>query len=272
LPRMPSTLDPTLQRGPSTVDPSDERLSTIEPPSQVGKGARKAKKARAAAKRGKKKSKKPIVFLLLLFTAAAAAAAYLYVTKYSKKSKSAQTEEPRDIQNGVAIPKDTTPSEPDNGAAASILKAANQNGEPGQDAGPTATTEMDAAIFDAAPSAAALADIEIDADIKTDTAADAPVDAGSVAATKPTPRDRRPKDRTNKKPEPKKAPGFLTVSSTPYATVFVDGKKKGFTPVVKLKLAPGPHRLKLVSSVDGTQKKMTVRIVSGGEIRRLVKF
>jgi len=87
-------------------------------------------------------------------------------------------------------------------------------------------------------------------------------------------------DKTRKKPiQPSggskatsTGPGFLTVAATPYATVFVDGKKKGITPIVKLKLAPGLHRVKLVSSVGGKTKALKVHIKSGDVSRQNVTF
>jgi hypothetical protein len=69
-----------------------------------------------------------------------------------------------------------------------------------------------------------------------------------------------------------KQDGFLTINAEPYATVFVDGKKRGFTPVVRLVLAAGSHRLRLVSSGGQPDKKMRVRIVAGQELRKSVKW
>ena len=66
--------------------------------------------------------------------------------------------------------------------------------------------------------------------------------------------------------------GFLTINTEPYATVFVDGKKRGFTPVVRLALPPGAHNLRLVSSAGQPDKKMRVRIVAGQELRKFVKW
>ena len=54
-------------------------------------------------------------------------------------------------------------------------------------------------------------------------------------------------------------PGYLTVDSTPYATIYVDGKELGVTPIFKHKLSPGKHRLKAVSAT-GDSKRMRVRI------------
>ncbi len=66
--------------------------------------------------------------------------------------------------------------------------------------------------------------------------------------------------------------GFLTINTEPYATVYVDGKKRGFTPVVRLALPPGAHNLRLVSSAGQPDKKMRVRIVAGQELRKFVKW
>lgn len=281
LPRMPSAVDPTLRRGPSTADPSDQRFSTIDPEGNEAKPTKKAKKAREAAKRGgKNRSKKPLIFFLVLVILGAAAAASLYLTKYSKNATTAAKDGPREIQNAVSQPNSKSGND-GAGTAASILKAANQNAGVLPDAGAGGQT-LDS---DAAPTEQAAIAEETDAavDEASDTEnIDAGTDEAALAVEKPPQSNDKPpqsndKTKTNRAPPvvrkpASKEPGFLTVSSTPYATVFVDGKKKGFTPIVKLKLAPGTHRLKLVSSVDGAQKKISVRIVSGGEVRHLAKF
>ncbi len=51
--------------------------------------------------------------------------------------------------------------------------------------------------------------------------------------------------------------GFYSVDSTPWATIYIDGKKKGVTPLFKIKLPAGSHRVKAVSA---TGKKMSYRI------------
>ena len=66
--------------------------------------------------------------------------------------------------------------------------------------------------------------------------------------------------------------GFLTINAEPYATVFVDGKKRGLTPLVRLGLGSGPHRLRLVSSGGQPDKKMRVRITPGQELRKSIKW
>lgn len=57
------------------------------------------------------------------------------------------------------------------------------------------------------------------------------------------------------KPEVDLRPAYLTVDSSPYATIYVDGKKVGVTPIFKFKLKPGPHKLKAVSATGAKQRK-----------------
>src|SRR5690606_12488941 len=76
----------------------------------------------------------------------------------------------------------------------------------------------------------------------------------------------------NKEPKSSGNPGYLTMNASPYATVFVDGKKQGITPIVKLKLKPGKHKIKLVSSGDGKTKTMSVTIQSDDVLRKNVQF
>ncbi len=90
--------------------------------------------------------------------------------------------------------------------------------------------------------------------------------------TKPTSKTAKTKVPSKPAKTTSKGPGFLTVAASPYATVFVDGKKRGITPLVKLKLKPGMHRVKLVSSAGGKSKSMKVRITSGDTMRQNVRF
>ena len=78
------------------------------------------------------------------------------------------------------------------------------------------------------------------------------------------------------KPKPAAAPGdgdliiedgtpkvaFLSVDASPYATVFIDGEKKGVTPLVRLELAPGLHRM-VARTEDGRTKRYTLQLDSG---------
>jgi serine/threonine-protein kinase len=64
-------------------------------------------------------------------------------------------------------------------------------------------------------------------------------------------------------------PGFLTLDARPYATVYVDGRRVGDTPIVDLALQPGEHRVRAVSA-DGTTRRFRVTLKSGDVIRRRV--
>jgi serine/threonine protein kinase len=109
---------------------------------------------------------------------------------------------------------------------------------------PTPRTAAEAGVVASAPVDAAAPDI--DAAIVAD--AGVPVDA---AIDEPRPHAR---------PTPK--PGFFSIDSTPFATVFVDGKPFGVTPIVKKQIAAGSHRVKAVLK-DGRSKEIEVDIAPG---------
>lgn len=298
LPRMPSTLDPTLPRRPSTVDPNDARLSTIAPAesdirsARLGKSssAKARKKARQAAKRGgKKKSKNPLVLFLLMLMLGAAAMAAMYLTKEMEQDKGAQGEQPPVLQPSASTTSTPPTKRSGAGAAAGILAAANDAPETlaGSDSSPAleggdAPDHVEAAVV---PEDAAKDETKDETVTATDTTKKARdrkrAKDGNISRTNKNRKRKRKRknsgDTVTVKPPPirkpaSKEPGYLTVSATPYATVFIDGKKRGITPLVKLKLAPGTHRLKLVSSADGKQKWMSIRILSADEVRRKVTF
>jgi hypothetical protein len=60
--------------------------------------------------------------------------------------------------------------------------------------------------------------------------------------------------------QPKMA--FLSVDANPYATVFIDGDKKGVTPLVRLELQPGLHRM-IARTEDGRTKRFTLQLDAG---------
>ena len=55
-----------------------------------------------------------------------------------------------------------------------------------------------------------------------------------------------------------------------YAVIYIDGKKYGETPLVKLSLPPGRHRVRAVSA-SGSTRNLTIRIESGkvSPVRRI---
>jgi serine/threonine-protein kinase len=57
--------------------------------------------------------------------------------------------------------------------------------------------------------------------------------------------------------------GRLAVRARPYATVFVDGRRLGLTPMPPIKLYVGRHRVRLVNDSLGRSVSRTVMIRSG---------
>jgi len=57
-------------------------------------------------------------------------------------------------------------------------------------------------------------------------------------------------------------PGSITIDSSPYAVIYIDGKKYGETPLVNIKLAPGKHTVRAVSA-SGSTKTKPITIESG---------
>jgi hypothetical protein len=55
---------------------------------------------------------------------------------------------------------------------------------------------------------------------------------------------------------------FLSVDASPYATVFIDGEKKGITPLVRMELSPGLHRM-IARTEDGRTKRFTLQLDPG---------
>jgi hypothetical protein len=55
---------------------------------------------------------------------------------------------------------------------------------------------------------------------------------------------------------------FLSVDADPYATVFIDGDKKGVTPLLRMELTPGLHRM-IARTEDGRTKRFTLQLDAG---------
>ena len=58
-------------------------------------------------------------------------------------------------------------------------------------------------------------------------------------------------------------PAFLRINATPWADVYVDGKKVGQTPIGSLEVTPGTHTVKLVCPPLGTEETKTVTVGAG---------
>jgi serine/threonine-protein kinase len=57
-------------------------------------------------------------------------------------------------------------------------------------------------------------------------------------------------------------PGFYSVDSKPYATIYVDDKSYGATPLFKVPLPPGKHRVRAVRA-DGKSQRLSITIQPG---------
>jgi hypothetical protein len=121
---------------------------------------------------------------------------------------------------------------------------------------------------DAAAAPDAMAAMTIDAAVAIDAAAaaaiviDAALDEPPVDGAVMTRPDTHP-PRPPREVRPTGPPGFITIDSTPvYAVIFIDGKRYGETPLVRIELAPGKHAVRAVSA-SGTARSMSVTIESG---------
>jgi hypothetical protein len=64
--------------------------------------------------------------------------------------------------------------------------------------------------------------------------------------------------------------GFLTIESDHAANVYVDDRKVGITPIVKIEVTPGRHRVLAVEVETGKRKAQTADVTQGEE--RAVRF
>jgi serine/threonine-protein kinase len=55
------------------------------------------------------------------------------------------------------------------------------------------------------------------------------------------------------------APGWYAIDSSPYATIFIDDRKIGDTPLDRIALPAGSHRVRAVLA-DGRQRMLTITI------------
>ncbi len=67
------------------------------------------------------------------------------------------------------------------------------------------------------------------------------------------------------------AGGFFTVDASPYAEIYIDGKKAGITPLVGVPLASGRHTIKAVAA-NGEVKRFRIRISPKKTTTRRVQF
>ena len=60
-------------------------------------------------------------------------------------------------------------------------------------------------------------------------------------------------------------PGFFSIDSNPYATIFIDGKRRDQTPLFRIVLPSGRHRVRAVLA-DGRERTFQIQIAPGKEV------
>jgi serine/threonine-protein kinase len=65
-----------------------------------------------------------------------------------------------------------------------------------------------------------------------------------------------------------KADGYLTIATKPWTKVSIDGSPHGSTPVFKIRLRPGKHKVRLVNEQAGIDVTKTVTVTSGGVLKK----
>jgi len=108
-----------------------------------------------------------------------------------------------------------------------------------------------------------------------DARVEAPAPDAAVAIVTPDePKKSHPKPITHEAavtPAPSGPPGFITIDSAPvYATIYIDGKSYGETPLVRISIPPGRHTVKAVSP-SGSTRTSSITIESGktAPVRRI---
>ena len=97
-----------------------------------------------------------------------------------------------------------------------------------------------------------------------DAAIDGLVDAGEDAGVEETSID-MPDDRVHHAQKP----GTISIDSQPFATIYVDGKPFGVTPILQKALPAGHHKLKAVLK-DGRSRTLELDIPAGKSARPVV--
>jgi hypothetical protein len=64
-------------------------------------------------------------------------------------------------------------------------------------------------------------------------------------------------------------PGTISIDSTPFATIYVDGKRIDVTPILKRPLSAGRHKIRAVLT-DGRAKELTIEVPAGRAAKPVV--
>jgi serine/threonine-protein kinase len=60
----------------------------------------------------------------------------------------------------------------------------------------------------------------------------------------------------------RKKPGYFSIDSTPYATIYLDGRKLGITPLIRVRVPPGRHRVRAVTEA-GDEQRFEIEVEPG---------
>ena len=104
-------------------------------------------------------------------------------------------------------------------------------------------------------------DSDEDTDPDPETAAPATTEPASAAPETAAP-ETADIETADEKPE-KTSPGYLNLETSPWTNVYLGRKKLGTTPLVKAKIPPGTHKLKLVNDKAGINVTKVVKIKRG---------
>jgi eukaryotic-like serine/threonine-protein kinase len=68
------------------------------------------------------------------------------------------------------------------------------------------------------------------------------------------------------------ADGYFTVDAQPYAEIYIDGKKMGLTPLIKIPLEPGRHRVRAVAVETGETETFRIQVPPKKTVTKQIKF
>ncbi len=95
--------------------------------------------------------------------------------------------------------------------------------------------------------------------------------AATDAASSPARGDQRATNRRRANNARRSPPGYLTIDASPYASIFVDGKKLGITPLVRVELPSGRRNIRAVTA-DGRVQRFRLRVRPNATVTRRIRF
>lgn len=109
-------------------------------------------------------------------------------------------------------------------------------------------------------------------------AADAPPATAEPTPTRKPPKRRKARKNTRPSEDGQRAPplvsgsalGYVTLNATPWAQVFVDGRPMGSTPIYKLPLKTGPHKIRFENPALGKEETRRLVVKPDGQHKLIV--